>query len=216
LPAPVFVAAVFRAPQTRTEKIVAGVFAEVLGVERVGLDDDFFALGGDSTGSIQLVSMCEARGVRFSVREVFECRTVGRLAEVTEMPAHARHVSEVHASDLTLDKFIDAQTLATAPMLPHPSAEVRTVLLTGATGFLGRFLALEWLERLAPVDGKLICLVRAETNEDARRLAAVIPSCRRTTASWPPNIWRSSSATRAKPTLVWINRPGSGWPTPSI
>jgi fatty acid CoA ligase FadD9 len=41
--------------------------------------------------------------------------------------------------------------------------------LTGATGFLGRFLALEWLERLAPVDGKLICLVRAETNEDARR-----------------------------------------------
>jgi fatty acid CoA ligase FadD9 len=113
--------------------------------------------------------MCEARGVRFSVREVFECRTVGRLAEVTEMPAHARHVSEVHASDLTLDKFIDAQTLATAPMLPRPSAEVRTVLLTGATGFLGRFLALEWLERLAPVDGKLICLVRAETNEDARR-----------------------------------------------
>jgi len=48
LPAPVFDAALFRAPQTPTEKIVAGVFAEVLGVDRVGLDDDFFALGGDS------------------------------------------------------------------------------------------------------------------------------------------------------------------------
>jgi fatty acid CoA ligase FadD9 len=87
---------------------------------------------------------------------------------VAEMPMHAR-LSEVHASDLTLDKFIDAQTIATAPMLPGPSAQVRTVLLTGATGFLGRFLALEWLARLAPVDGKLICLVRAESNEDARR-----------------------------------------------
>jgi fatty acid CoA ligase FadD9 len=104
--------------------------------------------------------------VWFSVRDV---GTVGRLAEVAEMSVHARHVSEVHAGDLTLDKFIDAQTLATAPMLPPLSAQVRTVLLTGATGFLGRFLALEWLERLAPVDGKLICLVRAETNEDARR-----------------------------------------------
>jgi hypothetical protein len=166
LPAPVFAATPFRAPQTPTEKIVAEVFAEVLGLDRAGLDDDFFALGGDSIVSIQLVSMCEARGVWFSVRDV---GTVGRLAEVAEMSVHARHVSEVHAGDLTLDKFIDAQTLATAPMLPPLSAQVRTVLLTGATGFLGRFLALEWLERLAPVDGKLICLVRAETNEDARR-----------------------------------------------
>jgi thioester reductase-like protein len=169
LPVPVFAAAVFRAPQTETEKIVAGVFAELLGVDRVGLDDDFFALGGDSIVSIQLVSTCAARGVGFSVREVFECGTVGRLAEVAEMSAEDRQASELHASELTLDKFIDAPTLATAPMLPRPSAQVRTVLLTGATGFLGRFLALEWLERLAPVDGKLICLVRAETNENARR-----------------------------------------------
>jgi fatty acid CoA ligase FadD9 len=36
------------------------------------------------------------------------------------------------------------------------------VLLTGATGFLGRYLALEWLERMDLVDGKLICLVRAK------------------------------------------------------
>ena len=56
--------------------------------------------------------------------------------------------TEAHARDLTLDKFIDAKTLAAAPTLPRPSAEVRTVLLTGATGFLGRYLALEWLERM--------------------------------------------------------------------
>ena len=53
--------------------------------------------------------------------------------------------TEVHAADLTLDKFIDATTLADAPTLPGPSGEVRTVLLTGATGFVGRYLALEWL-----------------------------------------------------------------------
>ena len=75
---------------------------------------------------------------------------------------HGRDVSEVHAGDLKLDKFIDEQTLAAAPTLPRSSGQVRTVLLTGATGFLGRFLALEWLERLAPVGGTLICLVRAK------------------------------------------------------
>lgn len=82
---------------------------------------------------------------------------------------HGRDAVEVAAADLTLDKFLDAATLAAAPSLPAPSADVRTVLLTGATGFLGRYLALEWLERLAPVGGTLICLVRAKTDADARR-----------------------------------------------
>ena len=75
---------------------------------------------------------------------------------------------EVYARDLTLDKFIDAATLAAAPDLPGPAREVRTVLLTGATGFLGRYLALDWLERMDLVDGKVIALVRAKSDEDAR------------------------------------------------
>ncbi|WP_101949690.1 carboxylic acid reductase [Mycobacterium sp. 3519A] len=81
---------------------------------------------------------------------------------------HGRDAAEVHASDLTLDKFIDAKTLSAAPSLPGPSSEVRTVLLTGATGFLGRYLALEWLERMDLVDGKVIALVRAKDDAAAR------------------------------------------------
>ncbi|MEZ0365484.1 carboxylic acid reductase [Mycobacterium sp. pUA109] len=81
---------------------------------------------------------------------------------------HGRDAVEVAAADLTLDKFLDAATLAAAPTLPGPSEQVRTVLLTGATGFLGRYLALEWLERMATVDGTLICLVRAKSDDDAR------------------------------------------------
>ena len=81
---------------------------------------------------------------------------------------HGRDAVEVHASDLTLDKFIDEATLAAAPDLPGPAREVRTILLTGATGFLGRYLALDWLERMDLVDGKVITLVRAKSDEDAR------------------------------------------------
>jgi fatty acid CoA ligase FadD9 len=82
---------------------------------------------------------------------------------------HGHDATELHAADLTLDKFIDAPTLGAAPALPAPSAEVRTVLLTGATGFLGRYLALELLQQMEAVDGRLICLVRGESDEDARR-----------------------------------------------
>src|SRR5258707_3933812 len=78
-------------------------------------------------------------------------------------------ITEVHAGELTLDKFIDAKSLAAAGSLPGPSAEVRTVLLTGATGFLGRYLALDWLERTDMVDGKVICLVRGKDDAPARQ-----------------------------------------------
>jgi fatty acid CoA ligase FadD9 len=91
--------------------------------------------------------------------------------------SHDGGANEVYARDLTLDKFIDATTLAAAPTLPPPSAQVRTVLLTGATGFLGRYLALEWLERMHLVGGTVICLVRAKDDEQAReRLEATFDS----------------------------------------
>jgi fatty acid CoA ligase FadD9 len=90
---------------------------------------------------------------------------------------HGKNATEARAADLTLDKFIDAETLAAAPSLPGPAPEVRTVLLTGATGFLGRYLALEWLERMDLVDGKVICLVRGKSDADARaRLDATFDS----------------------------------------
>jgi fatty acid CoA ligase FadD9 len=90
---------------------------------------------------------------------------------------HGRGATQVHASDLSLDKFLDAHTLDAAASLPGPSAEVRTVLLTGATGFLGRYLALEWLQRMDLVDGTLICLVRGKNDAAARdRLDATFDS----------------------------------------
>ncbi|MGW4775018.1 condensation domain-containing protein, partial [Nocardia sp. NPDC004278] len=84
LPVPDFSSAraEFRAPVTDVEKTLAGLFAEVLGIDTVGLDDSFFALGGDSIMSIQLVTRARAAGVVFSTREVFERKTVAGLAQI--------------------------------------------------------------------------------------------------------------------------------------
>ncbi len=82
LPAPVFAATPFRAPQTGMEKIVAAVFAEVLGLQRVGLDDDFFELGGDSLIATRVCTRLQlALGREVPVRYLFEASTVGELAE---------------------------------------------------------------------------------------------------------------------------------------
>ncbi|MFO7165694.1 MAG: amino acid adenylation domain-containing protein, partial [Mycolicibacterium hassiacum] len=72
---------VFRAPQTPTEKTVAEVFTEVLGLDRVGLDDDFFALGGDSLTAIRVCTRLQAAlGRELQVRDLFDASGVGDLA----------------------------------------------------------------------------------------------------------------------------------------
>ena len=177
LPAPVFAATPFRAPQTQTEEILAGMFAQVLGLERVGVDESFFDLGGDSLSAMRVIAAINtALDAGLAVRTLFDAPSVRSLSQQLDTHAsdlrfasvHGPEATEVHAGDLTLDKFIDAATLTAAPTLPGPSAEVRAVLLTGATGFLGRYLALEWLRRMDLVDGTLICLVRANSDEEAR------------------------------------------------
>ena len=83
LPAPEYVAAEhYRAPSTATEEILAGIYAQVLGLERVGVDDSFFELGGDSILSMQVVARARAAGLLFRPRDVFVEQTVARLARV--------------------------------------------------------------------------------------------------------------------------------------
>jgi amino acid adenylation domain-containing protein/non-ribosomal peptide synthase protein (TIGR01720 family) len=70
-----------RAPETARQKVLCDVFAGVLGLPGIGIDDDFFALGGDSIIAMQLVSRLRGAGLRVSPRSVFLHRTVAALAE---------------------------------------------------------------------------------------------------------------------------------------
>ena len=75
----------YRAPATPTEEILAGIYAQVLGVERVGVDDSFFDLGGDSILSMQAVARARAAGVMCRPRDIFVEQTVAALARVAEV-----------------------------------------------------------------------------------------------------------------------------------
>ncbi|MEW5931910.1 MAG: condensation domain-containing protein, partial [Gemmatimonadota bacterium] len=72
------------APRTEKEEILCGVWAGVLKLERVGVEESFFELGGDSILSIQVVSRARQRGLKLTPRQVFELQTVERLAEAAQ------------------------------------------------------------------------------------------------------------------------------------
>lgn len=79
---------VFEAPRGPIEEKLAELWAETLGIERVGIRDNFFELGGDSIVSIQLVARARREGIGITVNQVFQHQTIAELAGVAEV-AHA-------------------------------------------------------------------------------------------------------------------------------
>ncbi|MGE2722240.1 amino acid adenylation domain-containing protein, partial [Mycolicibacterium celeriflavum] len=75
----------YRAPSDAVEELLAGIYAQVLGLDRVGVDDSFFDLGGDSILSMQVVSRARASGVQCRPRDIFVEQTVARLARVVRV-----------------------------------------------------------------------------------------------------------------------------------
>src|SRR5947209_6031799 len=66
-----------RSPQ---EEILVGIWSQVLGLEQVGIHDNFFALGGDSIRSIQVLALAQQRGLACSLLQLFRHQTIASLA----------------------------------------------------------------------------------------------------------------------------------------
>ncbi|MGV9823857.1 carboxylic acid reductase [Nocardia xishanensis] len=145
-------------------------------------DAHFTDLGGDSLSALSLSNLLgEVFGVEVPVGVVTSpANDLRGLADYIDTArsggAHRPSFAAVHgdtgrvtAAQLTLEAFLDPATLSAAADLPLAAGPARTVLLTGANGYLGRFLCLEWLERLNAIGGKLICLVRGGDEYAARK-----------------------------------------------
>ena len=104
LPAPQFAgAAGGRGPATAAEEVLCGLFAELLRTDRVGAEDGFFDLGGDSIMSMQLVARARAAGLVFSPRDVFTAQTPAGLAAIAQVMGPApRAVADVGTGEVVL------------------------------------------------------------------------------------------------------------------
>ncbi|MFC7728346.1 amino acid adenylation domain-containing protein [Actinomadura keratinilytica] len=108
-PAPAAGRAPGREPRTERERLLCEIFAEVLETERVGADDDFFALGGDSILSIMVSGRANRAGLAIGPQEVFEHRTPAALAaaagEAAAAPGAAATAPPVALTDAERDRL---------------------------------------------------------------------------------------------------------------
>ncbi|MFF3750432.1 amino acid adenylation domain-containing protein [Streptomyces sp. NPDC002018] len=131
LPAPEFAVSASREPRTAAEKLLCELFADVLNLERVGVEDSFFELGGDSIMSMQLAARGTRRGVVFGAQDVFEHETPAAIAAVAQLDVTPDTAPPRDAPLFDLTAEESAELAATVPGLAEiwPLAPLQEGLL---------------------------------------------------------------------------------------
>ena len=172
----------YLAPRTPLEGELAAICAEVLGLRRVGVRDNFFDLGGHSLLGTQFIfRLRDKYQVKLPLRRLFEQPTVEALAQAIEVARKAPEGAPLEASlfgSMTLDDLNAEVVLDTAirgeNLRYEAVAEPSQVFLTGSTGFIGAFLLHELLHE---TQADVHCLVRAaDADEGLRRIRANLES----------------------------------------
>ena len=146
------------------------------------LDKTFNELGGDSMGAVTFsLDIENIFGVKLAADSVLsptgcirkwtreiDAALSGTGTQASFESVHGEGATDLHGADLVISNFLDEETLQKAQSADPVVDDERVVLVTGANGFLGRHVCLQWMEHLAPLGGKVICIVRARSDEAAR------------------------------------------------
>lgn len=150
------------APVGDTEKALCSIFADVLGVEKVGATDSFFDLGGSSLMVTNVMVNAEKRGLRFAYSDVFShpsARALAKFLGGDEAPAgEDRGITEYDYS--AIDALLRKNSLESFAKGARIGLG-KNIILTGATGFLGVHVLKELLESTGP-DTTVWCLLRSK------------------------------------------------------
>ncbi|MFI3174772.1 MAG: amino acid adenylation domain-containing protein [Bacillota bacterium] len=143
-------------PTTPEEKCLCDLFADVLNVAKVGIDDNFFDLGGDSLKAIELVAKAHHENLELKLQAIFDAPTVRELCGqiVEELPNYTEEM-------FMKSHGVIAKELEKASKPPE-KINLGNAMFTGVTGFLGVHLLAEFLDNH---EGKAFCLVRGATEE---------------------------------------------------
>lgn len=152
-------------PITETQTILVNVWEEVLGVQHIGLQDDFFALGGHSLKIMPTLVKLKPHFPTLHIQDFFQYRTIEKLAEKIETDRQHREIeanineqSSNENYDIHQPKAIRKQSIPLQISKQYP----RCVLLTGVTGFLGAHI----LHQLLCLPHTTVyCLARSEHAE---------------------------------------------------
>ena len=149
------------APETQIQKALCELIENVLGIDTVGITDDFFDLGGDSLKAIELVSKAHNEGIYFNLQNVFDYPSVKELCEHIEN-GNTQAISFSNIDFTNINKILEKNKIE---YLAHLKEQpVGNILLAGATGYLGVHILADYLENDS---GTAYCLVRGQNKEDS-------------------------------------------------
>ncbi|MBR5064101.1 MAG: AMP-binding protein, partial [Bacteroidales bacterium] len=150
------------APVGETEKALCAIFADILGVEKVGATDSFFDLGGTSLMVTNVMVNAEKQGLHFAYSDVFSHPSARTLAAFLKGDqAVSQQDSNITEYDYSaIDKLLKNNNLEAFAQGKRLRLG-KNILLTGATGFLGVHVLKELLDSTGP-DTTIWCLLRAK------------------------------------------------------
>jgi len=164
------------APETEEERLICDEFANILGIDQIGINDDFYRLGGNSIKTIWLVSRLQSN-FKITVADVFKHKTPALLAKHTAFVKdnlkrkleQIKHSYTAAKSDIM---FKDDQQLKYNNYLQQVEnlnfelvvKDIQQIILTGATGYLGSNIL---YQLLVTTESTIVVLVRAKSNEEA-------------------------------------------------
>lgn len=89
------------APETRIQEIMTDIFAEVLGIECIGIDDDFFQMGGDSIKSIRIASKLREKRIQVKMRDIMQLGNIREIAEIAVVENNVSYAQKEYTGIIT-------------------------------------------------------------------------------------------------------------------
>ncbi len=117
----------FVAPRDALEETMAAIWSDVLGIEHVGVEDNYFAIGGDSIKAIQIISRLYQLGLELEVRHILEAQTIGRLRQYVKQSQTSSiaksHFGLAEGEFQTLLRYLEVKSDDIETVLPLSSMQ---------------------------------------------------------------------------------------------
>jgi amino acid adenylation domain-containing protein/thioester reductase-like protein len=190
------------APSDPIQEKLSQIWSSTLEFNQIGVNDNFFDLGGDSLKVIQLIHLARKEfGIELPIVTLFDSPTIQGLSQKIRSAIHSKKsetsddISILELEKEAIPNFSDI----TAGQTVHYSRNPKKVLITGVTGFLGAFLLAELLEK---TQAEVYCLVRANTQEDGKQ------QIEKNLKKY--KLWKFEHAHRIHPVAGDLAKPGLG------
>lgn len=167
------------APENKSQKVMVKIWQKVLGIEKIGINDNFFALGGHSLKAVSLIAEMQ-KHFKVNVNDIFEHQSIAELSDNIEPISDNTKTKLENLKSLVKDldlnlleepdikpaytKYLDSNTKYKNLDLTQQK-NYNNILLTGTTGYLGIYLLADLLKT---TDAKIFCIVRGNSKEKAQ------------------------------------------------